>query len=155
MSTTTYPMPPAGEITSESLYLSRRNLLGAGLAGAALLGGAAWLLRRGLPADGGSGSSGAPEPRSAAMPPGALLPNVKRGPYATSEKLTPYKDVTTYNNFYELGLGKDEPAENASTLKTRPWSVVCEGEVAKPQTIDIDTLLKLFPLEERIYRMRC
>jgi len=68
---------------------------------------------------------------------------------------TTYRDVTTYNNFYEFGTDKADPAINGSTMKTRPWSVVIDGEVAKPQTVGIDALLKWFPLEERIYRMRC
>src|SRR5262249_40663263 len=60
-----------------------------------------------------------------------------------------------YNNFYEFGLGKSDPAERAGTLRTRPWTVRIEGEVAQPQTLDLDVLLKWFPLEERVYRMRC
>jgi sulfoxide reductase catalytic subunit YedY len=63
--------------------------------------------------------------------------------------------VTHYNNFYEFGTGKEDPAERAGTLRTRPWTVRIDGLVAKPQTIDIDRLTKLFPLEERIYRLRC
>jgi sulfoxide reductase catalytic subunit YedY len=69
--------------------------------------------------------------------------------------MTPFKDVTTYNNFYEFGTEKEDPAKHAHALATRPWTVMVEGEVAKPQIIDIDTLMKWFPLEERIYRMRC
>ena len=63
--------------------------------------------------------------------------------------------MTTYNNFYEFGTGKSDPAENAGSLKTRPWTVTVEGEVGKPGVYDIDSLLKLAPLEERVYRMRC
>jgi sulfoxide reductase catalytic subunit YedY len=73
----------------------------------------------------------------------------------TMEKLTAYSDVTTYNNFYEFGTDKSDPAENAGTLKTRPWTVRVEGEVKKPATFDIDALLKLSAMEERIYRLRC
>ncbi|HUE75752.1 MAG TPA: protein-methionine-sulfoxide reductase catalytic subunit MsrP, partial [Chloroflexota bacterium] len=62
---------------------------------------------------------------------------------------------TTYNNFYEFGLGKSDPARNAHTLRVRPWTINVEGDVANPQVIDIDTLLEWFPLEERVYRMRC
>jgi methionine sulfoxide reductase catalytic subunit len=69
--------------------------------------------------------------------------------------MTPYKDVTTYNNFYEFGLDKSDPAANAHTLKPRPWTVRIEGEVRKPLVIDMEQLLKWFPLEERVYRMRC
>lgn len=75
--------------------------------------------------------------------------------YQAQEKLTPFKDVTTYNNFYEFGTDKDDPSRNAHTLKTRPWTVVVEGEVQKPKTYDIDDLLKRFPSEERVYRLRC
>ena len=71
------------------------------------------------------------------------------------EKLTAYKDVTSYNNFYEFGTDKSDPAENAHTLKPRPWSVVIEGECAKPGRFSLDDLLKVAPMEERIYRLRC
>jgi sulfoxide reductase catalytic subunit YedY len=69
--------------------------------------------------------------------------------------LTSYRDVTTYNNFYEFGLDKDDPAINAGTLRPRPWTITIEGEVSKPQVVDIDTLIKWAPIEQRIYRMRC
>ena len=71
------------------------------------------------------------------------------------EKPTSYKDVTTYNNFYEFGLDKDDPARNAGRMKTRPWTVAVEGEVGKPKVFDIEELLKLAPMEDRVYRMRC
>ena len=73
----------------------------------------------------------------------------------TDEKLNSYRDVTTYNNFYEFGTDKGDPARYAGTLKTRPWSVVVEGQCAKPGTYNIEDIMKWFPLEERIYRMRC
>jgi sulfoxide reductase catalytic subunit YedY len=71
------------------------------------------------------------------------------------EAKTSYQDITTYNNFYEFGVDKSDPAANAHTLRTRPWTVSVEGEVRKPVTLDIHHLLKWFPLEERVYRMRC
>ena len=73
----------------------------------------------------------------------------------TMEKPTAYADVTGYNNFYEFGTDKADPARNAGALKTRPWTVSIEGEVHKPGVVDIDALLKLAPMEERIYRLRC
>jgi sulfoxide reductase catalytic subunit YedY len=87
----------------------------------------------------------------------ALAPLVVAGRsrYSTEEPMTSLRDVTTYNNFYELGTDKSDPARNAHTLKPRPWTVSVEGEVGKSQVIDIDSLLGWFPLEERIYRMRC
>ena len=75
--------------------------------------------------------------------------------YSTLEKLTSYKDVTSYNNFYEFGTDKSDPAKNAHTLKTKPWSISIEGLVKKQKVLDIDQLLKLGAMEERIYRMRC
>ena len=75
--------------------------------------------------------------------------------YATVEKQTPFKDASTYNKYYEFGTDKADPAKTAGTLKTRPWTVAIEGEVKKPMTLDIDSLLKLAPLEERVYRLRC
>jgi methionine sulfoxide reductase catalytic subunit len=78
-----------------------------------------------------------------------------KSPYSTDEEPTAYDKITTYNNYYELGLDKSDPAENAGTLRPRPWTVAIDGECNKPQTVDIDTLLKWFTLEERVYRMRC
>ena len=82
------------------------------------------------------------------------LENVKQSPLSTSEPPTAYKHVTTYNNYYEFGTEKEEPAVHAKRLKVRPWTVVVEGEVAKPRAFGVEDLLKL-PLEERIYRLRC
>jgi sulfoxide reductase catalytic subunit YedY len=78
-----------------------------------------------------------------------------KGPYSTTESVTPIKDVTHYNNFYEFGTAKNEPAELARNFRTRPWTLTVEGAVGKPKTYDIDQVLKLVPLEERIYRHRC
>lgn len=86
---------------------------------------------------------------------GDKLAEVKKTLYTVPEELTPYKDVTQYNNFYEFGTSKEDPAKNAGSLKTRPWTVTVEGEVNKPKVFDIEELLKLAPLEERIYRLRC
>ena len=88
--------------------------------------------------------------------PGAALP-AKRplGPYDTTEAVTPYQQATTYNNYYEFGTDKADPARLAGNLRTRPWTVRIDGEVRKPQTVDIDTLQSWFPLEDRVYRMRC
>jgi sulfoxide reductase catalytic subunit YedY len=74
---------------------------------------------------------------------------------STTEPRTAFKDVTSYNNFYEFGLDKGDPAENAHTLRPRPWTVSIEGEIKKPMRLDIDSLIKLAPLEERVYRLRC
>ncbi len=86
---------------------------------------------------------------------GTKLAGVRASAYKLDEDRTPYNDVTTYNNFYEFGTGKDDPAANAHTLRTRPWTLTVEGEVKKARTWDIDALMKLAPLEERVYRMRC
>ena len=77
------------------------------------------------------------------------------GPYGTGEEMTPYKHVTSYNNYYEFGTDKDDPARTAGSLRTRPWTVQVDGLVKRPGDYDIDDLLKLAPLEDRIYRMRC
>ncbi|MEK0084001.1 protein-methionine-sulfoxide reductase catalytic subunit MsrP [Benzoatithermus flavus] len=79
----------------------------------------------------------------------------RKSPYSTDEKLTPLEDVTSYNNYYEFGTGKDDPAANAHTLTTSPWSVTLDGLVAKPRTLALEDILKPETLEERIYRMRC
>ncbi|MBI4873967.1 MAG: protein-methionine-sulfoxide reductase catalytic subunit MsrP [Acidobacteria bacterium] len=85
----------------------------------------------------------------------AGLAPLGKSPFSTSEQPTPLKDVTTYNNFYEFGTDKSQPAQLAHTLVTSPWSVRVEGLVAKPRVLDVDEIRKLAPLEERIYRMRC
>ncbi|MBC7414763.1 MAG: protein-methionine-sulfoxide reductase catalytic subunit MsrP [Herminiimonas sp.] len=91
----------------------------------------------------------------AQAPGAAKLAGKPNAAYATAEKQTSFKDATTYNNYYEFGTDKADPARTAGTLKTRPWTVAIEGEVKKPMTLDIDSLLKLAPLEERVYRLRC
>ncbi|MBS1191432.1 MAG: sulfite oxidase subunit YedY [Rhodocyclaceae bacterium] len=83
------------------------------------------------------------------------LPGLHPGPFGTDEARTPLKLVTGYNNFYEFGTGKEDPARRAGSLRTRPWTVAVEGLVKRPATYDIDTLLKLAPPEERVYRLRC
>ena len=118
------------EVTPKRLYLNRRRFLtGLPVAGAALLAG-----------------------RAAA---GTKLEGLTKSPFSTTEKVTPYNDVTHYNNYYEFGTGKEQPAELAQKLKTSPWTVKVEGAVSKPQVFDIDTIMKMAPLEERIYRHRC
>ncbi len=148
--------PTSSEITPEALYLRRREFLkSAGLfvATTAALGG-------GVVALTGSGKSTVKPPPKEAIatgPTGASgLIVAKKGEYSVGgEAQTPFEDVTTYNNFYEFGTDKDEPAQNAHTLKPRPWTVEISGEVGNPRRIDVDALLEAFPLEERVYRMRC
>ena len=144
--------PPAAEITSQAVYQRRREFL----KNTALFTGTAAAMGAGLVAL-------LPKGRAPAAPPvelprvqpvlrtGASPPRV----YTLSEPPTSYEDITSYNNFYELGYEKNEPAERAGTLKPRPWTVAIEGEVKKEQRVDIDTLLGWFGLEERVYRMRC
>lgn len=86
---------------------------------------------------------------------GEQLANIKKATESLSDKLTPLKDITSYNNFYEFGTSKEDPAKYAGSLKTRPWTITVEGEVNKPKVFDIEELLKLAPLEERVYRLRC
>jgi len=142
------PEPPGSEITPEPLYLRRREFIkNAGLA--ALTAGAtgAGLLAITHNGPGVTGRKGTPAPEP--------QPLKVLGRYSTDEKPTRYEDVTHYNNFYEFGTDKTDPANRSGSLKTRPWTIAVEGLVKKPLTIDIDQLLKWFPLEERIYRMRC
>jgi sulfoxide reductase catalytic subunit YedY len=87
-------------------------------------------------------------------PPKKLAATINNN-YVIMENKTPYKDATTYNNFYEFGTDKSEPAQTAGSLKTRPWTVSIEGEVNKPMKLDLDSLMKIAPLEERVYRLRC
>ncbi len=90
-----------------------------------------------------------------AVSPAARLAAPRNPKFSPTDKLTAYRDATTYNNFYEFGLDKGDPALYAGSLRTRPWTVRIDGEVKKPLTLDIDALLKLAPLEERLYRLRC
>ena len=109
-------------------------------------------------AAGAIGSAGLLEmaSRSAfAQTPPAKLAAVSNPHYVLMDAKTPYKDATTYNNFYEFGTDKSEPAQAAVHLKTHPWSVSIEGEINKPMKLDLDSLMKIAPLEERIYRLRC
>ncbi|MFQ5684408.1 MAG: protein-methionine-sulfoxide reductase catalytic subunit MsrP [Candidatus Binatia bacterium] len=83
------------------------------------------------------------------------LTGLRKSPFSTKEKLNSFKDITHYNNFYELGTDKYSPAQNAKYLVTRPWTIAVEGEVKHPKIYDIDKFFKIGPLEERIYRLRC
>jgi sulfoxide reductase catalytic subunit YedY len=131
----------SSEITPKDLYMNRREFILAASA-VALSAGAAL---SGLDASLSFSSASAAE----------KLPNASKSSFSTDEKLNSFKDITTYNNFYELGTDKGDPAQNAKYLTTHPWTVVVEGEVKKPKTYDIDSLIKIAPLEERIYRLRC
>jgi sulfoxide reductase catalytic subunit YedY len=118
------------EVTPKNLYLSRRSFLtGLPMAGAALAVGTAQADNK--------------------------LSGIAKSPFSTTEKITPYNDVTHYNNYYEFGTSKDQPASLAQKLKILPWTVKVEGAVNKPQVFDIDAIMKMAPLEERIYRLRC
>ena len=116
------------QVTPQAIYLNRRRFLGSAVAALA-----------------------------ASVPARATqLAAAKTAYNAGGEKITPQKIVTSYNNYYEFGTGKDEPAKNAPKWQpASPWTVRIEGEVAQPKTLDLDQILKLAPLEERIYRHRC
>ena len=118
---------------------------------------ALWLRRREFLALGAAGAAGLLVPRAAVAgdPTGATLAVARTIEKAGGEAKTPWDAVTGYNNFYELGTDKEDPKRNAGSLRTRPWTVAIEGEVKKPQTVAIEDLLRWFPLEERVYRMRC
>ncbi len=129
------------ELTPRAVYEQRRQVL-RGLAGAGLGGLAAWAQR----------DAWAQSTTSANRL--AKLPG-QASPLSTLEKPAPYQDATTYNNFYEFGTDKADPARRAGALKTRPWTVTVEGLVRKPGVYDIETMLKWAPMEERVYRLRC
>jgi len=119
---------PASEITPHGLYLDRRSFLAMGAAAALFPVGRAQ----------------------------AALPEFTKGAVTLDEKLTPFEAVTTYNNFYEFGIDKEDPARLApGRLKTRPWTIAIEGECAKPANVAYDDLIKPHRLEERVYRLRC
>jgi sulfoxide reductase catalytic subunit YedY len=147
--------PPSSEITPESVYLRRREFIrraaAFGATSAAWGAGLVLLSNQGVP----DAPKVAPPPLNPAPGASSLPPKTGPSPYDTDEAKTPYADVTTYNNYYEFGDEKSDPARNAHTLMPRPWSVRIEGEVKEPRTVDIDTLFGWFSMEERIYRMRC
>jgi sulfoxide reductase catalytic subunit YedY len=119
----------SSEITPKEVYFNRRGFLAAAAGGLLLAG------------------------RDANA---ATFENIRKSPLSTTgEKITPYETTTQYNNFYEFGTAKTDPAQNAGRLKTRPWKVSVEGECNKPNVYDIDALLNFAPMEERIYRLRC
>ena len=113
------------DVTPKAIYLDRRKFLAAALA----------------------------SPMAALA--GAKLTGISRSSLSIDEKVTPYEIVSGYNNYYEFGTGKLDPAKNAARFRTSPWTVTLDGEVASPRTFDLDAILKLAPLEQRIYRHRC
>lgn len=123
------------EITPKEIYLNRRRFLREAAAVAAAGASAAL-----LPSVAGAGQK---------------IPNLRKGPFSDSDKPTSYQDITGYNNFYEFGSDKKDPARNAQNFRSFPWSVAIEGEVKKPAVYAFEDFLKHFPLEERIYRLRC
>ncbi|HEY2030112.1 MAG TPA: protein-methionine-sulfoxide reductase catalytic subunit MsrP [Myxococcales bacterium] len=130
------PRIPSSEITPKSTFLRRRELM-------KLAGGAALFAKAAF-------SKTAPKH-------GAKLAGVKPNPkyVVPNEKVNSFEDITTYNNFYELGTDKEDPSQNSDKLVTRPWTVSVEGEVQKPKKWSIEEIEKAFPAEERVYRFRC
>src|SRR5882757_3324045 len=129
------------DVTPKDMYSNRRQFLrDLGIAGAAT-------------ALAGEGILSLASPSLTAYATSKL--NFVKGPFSTDEKVTPINDVTHYNNFYEFGAEKDAPAKNAQNFKTTPWTVSVEGDVKTPRKFSMDEILKLAPLEERIYRHRC
>lgn len=153
------PSEPRGsEITPEPCYRARRRLVAvAGLTvGTAGLSSAAALAQ--APAPAGNAAAGAAVPARAILQgddPKAERLQATPSEFSTIERPSSYKVVTTYNNFYEFGTDKADPARQAHRLRIKPWTLEVDGEVLKPRRFDIDELLKMAPLEERIYRMRC
>ena len=113
------------QVTPKSEYLNRRRFL-AGALGATALARA-----------------------------GTKLTGVTKSPLSTTEPVSAYEVITGYNNYYEFGIGKGDPSKNAQKFVTSPWTLSIEGNVGKPKTLDLDGIMKIAPLEERIYRHRC
>lgn len=147
-SNTGFIHPVSSDITPQAIYEQRREwlrVMAGGVAGAALAG---WAGRDAL----AQASAAVARPGKLAALPGGRsnFPGA-----VTMEKLTDYKDASTYNNFYEFGTDKSDPARNAHTLKVSPWTVEVEGAVRKPGKYALEDLLKISAMEERIYRLRC
>jgi sulfoxide reductase catalytic subunit YedY len=137
------PDIPSSEITPKSLYLNRRKFL----AGAAIAGAVAAA---------GIGVREVASPSVTAAAEGnSKIDGIQKSPFSTNETITPYKDVTNYNNYYEFSTDKYGPAGLAKNLRTRPWTVTIDGHVKKKQVLDVDAIIKMATPEERIYRHRC
>jgi methionine sulfoxide reductase catalytic subunit len=130
----------SSEITDKKVYLRRREFI---QSAAALTVAAA------------SGAVGGSRAEAQAWPRVKITTPVQPSGWGKGEKLNPYEDITTFNNFYEFGTGKEDPAANAHTLKTKPWTIKVDGLVAKPADYQLEDLIKPHALEDRIYRMRC
>ncbi|ARU06266.1 mononuclear molybdenum enzyme YedY [Comamonas serinivorans] len=137
--------PREHEVTPQAAYLTRRQWLRTAAAAGAVGTASAW-----LPAQAATASAPG---KLRALP--AVASSVAGAGLAAGDKLTAYGDVTGYNNFYEFGTDKTDPAARADRMPVDPWRVQVDGLVGKPQTLSLDTLLKLAPMEERIYRLRC
>jgi len=132
---------PSSEITPKGVYMNRRKFLArVSAAGTVLVAGGSLLELM--------------SPTTMTLA-GNKLGGVVKGPFNTDEQQTSFKDVTHYNNFYEFGTGKEEPAKNAQNFKTSPWTVSVEGLVKKSRKFDFDEIMRMAPLEERAYRHRC
>jgi sulfoxide reductase catalytic subunit YedY len=131
----------SSEVTPKTLYLNRRKFL----AGAAIAGAAAAT---------GVGVRELAAPSTVALA-GNKIDGITKSPLSTTETVTPYKDVTHYNNYYEFSTDKDGPAELAKNFRTRPWKLKIDGQVDKKQELDVDAIIKMAAPEERIYRHRC
>jgi len=138
------------EITDEQDYLNRREFLR--LAGVATAGA---LLSTACQADVSNAAATAGKPAGESNFSGGSLGKLQKSPFSTDEKPNSYEDITTYNNFYEFGTGKDDPHRNSKDFVSKPWTVTIAGECDKPGAYDFDDLMKKSTLEERIYRLRC
>ncbi len=151
---------PSSEITPEAVYRDRRKFLKTGVA---LGAGGSGLLSSALNAQTGDALfARAPAEINLASKPAWLVEKAAArtdapasGPFNTDEELTPFDDVSTYNNFYEFGTGKDDPARNARDFNIEPWTVKVEGECAKPGSYSLEDILKPHTFEERVFRLRC
>src|SRR5688572_6078874 len=127
----------SSEITPESMFLTRRDALRGALAAAGAVGlGVAW-------------------PSSAAVPTPTPLKFTRNKQYSTMETPNSYEDITGYNNFYEFGTDKEDPAANSGGFKPAPWSVKIAGEAEVTGELPLEEVLAGLPLEERVYRLRC
>ncbi|MDC6447536.1 protein-methionine-sulfoxide reductase catalytic subunit MsrP [Alphaproteobacteria bacterium] len=120
------------ELTPYKNYLNRRNFIKSSLAAGAVLGTSASIHANHISAE-----------------------NIYEDHLDANDTLNSYEDITTYNNFYEFGMGKSDPSENSGNFKPKPWSINIDGLVNNPQTIDLESLLKKVTIEDRVYRLRC
>ncbi len=146
---------PSSEITPEGVYLNRRSFIRQAAMGTAALGLAPGALAACSPAEGNEGTAAAAASPAPSAPATPQDPSFARMRSELDERVNSFQEITTYNNFYEFGTGKEDPFENSGSFNPRPWTVAIEGHVNKPGNYQLEDFLSPSRMEDRVYRLRC